>query len=80
MLDFKEFQATRRKIKEGLPDWDISTPVYIYEGKTHIAINQGADIDNYGRYMLTISNWSECSDNLHELEEKLYEFYKEEIA
>jgi len=64
MLTFELWQATRKS--EPCP------PVYRYVDGSIISKNDGRAIDDQGRYSLTIGGWTECSNNLHELELKLY--------
>lgn len=83
MLSFKEFCEQRVKTKNlnkegnlGIPELE-KKPGFLYEGCCYI---EEINDDNWGRYQLTIGNWSECSDWIKELEEKLYkEWYVPEL-
>ena len=76
MLDFKAWQATCKSVPDLNEYYDYKpgkkVPGYMYEGMCVIEKNVGADIDTYGRYTLTMSNWSEASNSLSYLEYKLY--------
>ena len=45
---------------------------YLYPGNNYIEINSGSAIDEHGRYTLTMSNWSQSSNDLAYLESELY--------
>lgn len=69
MLTFEEWQATRTKNRRD------NQYRYKYNGDCLIKINQGWAIDAYGRYNLTIGNWSQDSNDLADLELQLYNLF-----
>lgn len=75
LLTFAEFRASGRDVADVrrlLPDqYDARTPGRIYAGQLVIEDSQGA---SSGRWMLTISNGSRCSNQLKTLERELYDW------
>ncbi len=76
MMTFEQFQATRRKVADvgeatGIDLGEVQSG-YVYDSDLHIF-----DMPD-GRYLLVILNDQTISDNLTELEQKLYEFGSDE--
>jgi hypothetical protein len=75
-LTFDQFVATGRTVDDlrtviADHSYDVKTPGRVYAGDLVIEDSLGAA---EGVWMLTISNYSQCSNDLRALERDLYEF------
>lgn len=78
-LTLQQFQASGRYVEdlsEALPDlYEVRTPGRVYAGDLVIEDSLGAAD---GAWMLTIAEYSKCSNDLAYLERELYEYGRDE--